>query len=254
MVGSRFVTKGDFAYASVRGRILTGEYAPGAVLNQEALAAAIGISTTPLREGLRRLASEGLVTLDAHSNARVAPLTAEEAQDLFEVRRSMDALAAGLAAERRTDADIAALQAAAEHLRPLIEGVGPQALEAHRAFHAALYRASHNAMLVDLLDGLWDKSDRYRRLGLELIAGTGATRLRDFEEHFTLMQAVVRGDPVEAEAVMRRHVEASLGGLAARALQQSGTTGGAADHGGTTSSRPAAELVRSPGPSAGGPA
>ncbi|WP_219417819.1 GntR family transcriptional regulator [Pseudonocardia nigra] len=216
-----FTTKSAFAYANVRERILSGEFAPGSVLNQELLATTIGISTTPLREALRRLASEGLVTLGVHSDARVAPLTAEEARDLFEVRRSMDALAAALAAERRTDEDVAALQAAAEELRPLIEGVGSDVLAAHRAFHAALYRASHNAMLVDLLDGLWDKADRYRRLGLELISGSGATRLQDFEEHFELMQAVVRGDAVHAEAVMRRHVQASLGGLAAQALEDS---------------------------------
>jgi DNA-binding GntR family transcriptional regulator len=219
VVSGPFTTKSDFAYASIRERILTGDFLPGAVLNQESLATTIGISTTPLREAMRRLASEGLVTLGAHSDARVAPLSADEARDLFEVRRSMDALAAALAAERRTEADIAALEAAAEELRPLIEGVGPEVLAAHRAFHSALYRASHNAMLIDLLDGLWDKADRYRRLGLELIAGSGATRLQDYEEHFQLMQAVVRGDPVEAEAVMRRHVQASLGHLAAQSLR-----------------------------------
>ena len=220
MVSGPFTTKSDFAYASVRERILSGEFTPGSVLNQESLAGTIGISTTPLREALRRLASEGLVALGTHRDARVAPLTADEAGDLFEVRRSMDALAAGLAAQRRTDADIAALEAAAEELRPLIEGVGAEVLGAHRAFHAALYRASHNAMLIDLLDGLWDKADRYRRLGLELIAGSGATRLQDFEEHFLLMQAVVRGDPAEAQDLMQRHVQASLGGLAARALRE----------------------------------
>ncbi len=216
---SAFTTKSDFAYAFVRERILSGDFAPGSVLNQESLATTIGISTTPLREALRRLASEGLVTLGTHTDARVAPLTAGEARDLFEVRRSMDALAAALAAERRTDEDVAALQATAEELRPLIEGVGPDVLDAHRAFHRALYRASHNAMLIELLDGLWDKADRYRRLGLELIAGSGATRLQDYEEHFVLMQAVVRGDPAEAEAVMRGHVQASLHGIAAQALR-----------------------------------
>lgn len=220
MVAGRFATKADFAYASVRERILSGEFAPGSVLNQELLATTIEISTTPLREALRRLGSEGLVTLDAHSNARVAPLSADEARDLFEVRRSMDSLAAGLAAQRRTQQDIAAMEAAGEELRPLIEGVGPQVLAAHRAFHTALYRASRNAMLVSMLDGLWDKADRYRRLGLELLSGSGATRVQDYQEHFELMQAVVEGDAARAEAVMHRHVQASLGSLAARALRE----------------------------------
>lgn len=219
--GGAFLTKSDLAYHSVRERILSGEYAPGVVLNQEALADAIGMSTTPLREAMRRLASEGLVQLDAHRDARVAPLTADEARDLFEVRSALDSLAAGLAAGRRTEADIEALRRRAEDLAPIIEGAGEDVLVAHRDFHATLYRASRNDRLIDLLDGLWDHSDRYRRLGLELIAGSGASRVQDYEEHFALMEMVVEGKTDEATRLMRRHVEASLGGLAARALEQS---------------------------------
>ena len=100
-----FATKSDLAYTRVRGLILSGELAPGAVLPQAALAQQIGISTTPLREALRRLKQEGLVELDAHRDARVRPLDATEARDLLELRRSLDPLAASLAAQRRTDAD-----------------------------------------------------------------------------------------------------------------------------------------------------
>ena len=101
-----YSTKSDFAYLTLRHRILSGEFAPGQVLNQATLARTIGISTTPLREALRRLKSEGLVELGAHRDARVTDLSAEEARDLLEIRRSLDPLAAALAAERRTTADI----------------------------------------------------------------------------------------------------------------------------------------------------
>ena len=70
------------------------------------LAQTIGNSTTPLLEALRRLKSEGFVELDAHREVRVSALTAEEARDLLEVRLSLDQLAASLAAQRRTKADI----------------------------------------------------------------------------------------------------------------------------------------------------
>src|SRR5262245_61413048 len=112
-------TKSDFAYSQVRRRILSGELEPGAVLQQRELASQIGISTTPLREALRRLMSEGLVELDAHRDARITPLRAEEARDLLEVRRSLDPLAAGLAAERRTTADLQLIRAAHQGLEPL---------------------------------------------------------------------------------------------------------------------------------------
>ena len=108
-----YVTKSDYAYTRIREGILMGEFGPGSVLNQAMLARTIGVSTTPLREALRRLKSEGLVELDAHRDARVSTLTAEEARDLLEVRRSLDPSAAALAAERRTKDDIRIMREAA---------------------------------------------------------------------------------------------------------------------------------------------
>ncbi|MDA2915199.1 GntR family transcriptional regulator, partial [Acidobacteriia bacterium AH_259_A11_L15] len=75
---------------------------PGVVFNQATFARTIGISTTPLREALRRLKSEGLIELGAHRDAKIAEISAEEARDLYELRRSLDPMAVALAAERRT--------------------------------------------------------------------------------------------------------------------------------------------------------
>lgn len=207
-------TKSDFAYHDVRRRILSGELAPGSVINQGPLAQAIGISTTPLREALKRLKAEGLVELGAHRDARVAPLRAEEARDLLEMRRALDPFAAGLAAERRTAGDIREMRDAAEGLGALPGNPGYEALAAHRRFHAAVYRASHNALLVEALDGLWDKADRYRRLALETEPAP-ERRARADQEHAALLEAVVAGDAEGAARIMREHVEASLGAQAA---------------------------------------
>lgn len=204
-----FATKGDYAYTNVRQLILSTELAPGSVIDQRALAARIGVSTTPLREALRRLESEGWVQLDAHSRARISPLTAAEARDLYEVRSALEPYAARLAAERRTDADIAAMQAAAQQLQPLIGGVERSVLIVHRAFHAAIQQASHNVLLITMLDTLWDKADRYRHYALELV-DPAESRLRDYQEHFDLMQAVIDGDATAAESLMRGHVSASV--------------------------------------------
>jgi DNA-binding GntR family transcriptional regulator len=204
-------TKTDYAYAALRERIMSGALPHGSPVSQEALAAEINVSTTPLREAMRRLASEGLVILDAHRDARVAPLTAEEARSLFEVRQQLDPLAVRLAAERRSEADSTRIKAAAKSLEPLDAGSGVDALDAHRAFHAALYRASHNDLLIGLLDGLWDKADRYRRAALETREDSAADRARVQEEHKAMMEAVLDGDPDTAEEAMRRHVANSLG-------------------------------------------
>ena len=212
-----FATKSDLAYTRVRGLILSGELAPGAVLPQAALAQTIGISTTPLREALRRLKQEGLVELDAHKDARVRPLDATEARDLLELRRSLDPLAASLAAQRRTDADLGEVRAALDGLEALSTRPSLSQLESHHRFHAAIHRASHNALLVDVLDGLWVKTDRYRRHGLE--AGrSDEERDARAAEHRALFEAVRHGEADTAAELMRRHVETSLGARSADQL------------------------------------
>ena len=213
-----FATKSDLAYTRVRGLILSGDLAPGAVLPQAALAQTIGMSTTPLREALRRLKQEGLVELDAHRDARVRPLDATEARDLLELRAGLDPLAASLAARRRTDADLADVRAALDGLEALSTRPSAAQLESHHRFHAAIHRASHNVLLAQVLDGLWVKSDRYRRHGLE--AGrSDEERDARATEHRLLFEAVRDSDADAAAELMRRHVETSLG---ARSLDRLG--------------------------------
>lgn len=223
-------TKSDFAYRQVRDRILSGELGPGSVIRQRELARSIGISTTPLREALRRLKSEGLVDLDAHRDARVPPLRAEEARDLLELRRSLDPLAASLAAERRTNADIRAIRAAADGLAPLPPHPSVEQLAAHHRFHAAIYTASHNDLLIGTLESLWDKADRYRRLALRADRGQEArdqkARDQKAREHDLLVECVALGDGAGAEAIMRGHIDTSLGATAVGRL-------GDADHAGS---------------------
>jgi DNA-binding GntR family transcriptional regulator len=214
------LTKSDYAYGAVRERIMSGVLPHGASVSQEALAAELNVSTTPLREAMRRLASEGLVVLDAHRDARVAPLTADEARSLVEVRQQLDPLAVRLAAERRTDTDVVSIRTAAASLQPLDPGSGIAALEAHRAFHVALYRASQNPLLVSLLDGLWDKADRYRRAALESREDSPEDRARVQAEHLAMMAAVLDGDAEAADEQMRRHVSNSLGRRAIDVLSQ----------------------------------
>ncbi|NJP69038.1 FCD domain-containing protein [Streptomyces spiramenti] len=213
-----FASKADLAYAELRGRILSGALPAGSRLAQYDLAEDLGMSITPIREAARRLSSEGLVDLDAHRDARVAAMSAEEARNLLEVRLSLDPAAVRLAAERRTPEDVIALRLAQHELLPVNRATGEEALTAHRAFHRALYVASHNPVLIRLLDDLWDKVDRYRRFGLHLPEGD-APRLRDHDEHARLADLVVEGDAAGAEELMRGHIELSLTAGAVEALE-----------------------------------
>ncbi|MCI2419326.1 GntR family transcriptional regulator [Saccharopolyspora sp. K220] len=211
-----FLTKSEFAYSWLRDRIISHEFPPGEIMNQTQIAKDLGISTTPLREALRRLKSEGLVELDAHRDARATALSAEEARDLMETRLALDPLAAALAAERRSKADIADMRAAAD-FDALPDRAAMPDLAAHRRFHRSIYRASHNEILISTLDALWDKADRYRLMGLRDRGGS-AKADQTAEEHRLLLGAVIAGDADEASAVMTRHIRGSLGAKAAARL------------------------------------
>ena len=211
-------TKNDYAYAELRTRILTGELEAGSVIPQARLAQELGVSTTPLREAIRRLSSEGLIQLEAHRDARVTDVSAAEARHLYEVRESVDPLAAALAAERRTDADLALISQSLERLNPIRDASNLEALMAHREFHRAVYRASGNPILVDILEKLWDKADRYRLIGLRAGGDTADDSERVAAEHRAIRDAVAEGEPEAAAEVMRAHIRRSLGRRAIDAL------------------------------------
>lgn len=218
-----YPVKSDLAYTVVRNRVLTGEYAPGSSFNQATLAVELGISTTPLREALRKLESEGLVQLGAHRDAIVTDLSVEEARDLLEMRLALDPMAAGLAAQRRTRDDIAAIRAASDiHALPGHPTIDQ--LVRHRRFHQTVYRASHNDVLVTTLDTLWDKNDRYRLAGLRRDRDADELARKDAEHH-ELMMRVIAGDSAGASAVMRRHIQSSLGAVATELLREDDADG-----------------------------
>lgn len=219
-----FHTKADHAYHVVRQQIARGELPAGEPINQEELAAANGISVTPLREAIRRLAAEGFIVLAAHRDARVAPLSPDEARSLSEMRAALESLAAGLAAERIDTFQRETLDALAAQLEPLGEHASEDALEVHRRFHAAIWDAAHNEPLTATLGLLWDRADRYRRQGLSEIRGTGSTRRADYEQHLELRDLILAGEREEAAELMRRHIERSL-------LSQSVARGDVADSG-----------------------
>ncbi|MFE6307607.1 GntR family transcriptional regulator [Nocardiopsis changdeensis] len=213
-----FSSKGGLAYTELRRRITSGELAPGSRLSQYELAEEMGMSITPLREAIRRLASEDWVVMDTHRDVRVAAMSASEARELLEARFSLEPSATELAALRRTEREIAAMRAAADALLPVTRTWGEEAIAAHRAFHRAIYTASHNNVMIRLLDDLWDKADRYRRIGLELPAGA-EPRTIDLNQHHEILELVVIGDGAAAAGLVRSHILNSLGAMVTDTLE-----------------------------------
>lgn len=212
-------SKGNLAYAELRRLVLSGALPAGSRIAQYELAGSLQMSITPLREAIRRLSSEGLMEVDIHRNVRVARMNAAEARELFEVRLSLEPAAVELAAARRTEGDAEVMRAAAARLLPVTRRWGEEAILAHHEFHRALYLASHNQVMIRVLDDLWDKSDRYRRLGVELPPGD-EPRTVDHRQHHEMLELVLAGNGAAAAQLARTHVLNSLSTSVTAALQE----------------------------------
>lgn len=205
-------TKADAAYLELRRRIVEGALEPGARIDQEVLAATLGVSTTPLREALRQLEAERLVLRSAHRQVLIAPLSRSEVQELYTVRFELDSLAVQLAAAQVTEQEIEAARATLSQQDsedPLVQ------LVANRTFHRVLYEASRNPTLVHLLEWMWDRADRYRYV----LLGDRHHAATAVDEHLELLQAVEDRDGDRAARLMREHLRQSVATLEQRLVE-----------------------------------
>ncbi|MCA3748787.1 MAG: GntR family transcriptional regulator [Rubrobacter sp.] len=196
----------DLAYRRIRDLVLSGELAPGARLGQVELAERFGISRTPVREALRRLAGEGLVDQISNRGFRVADLGLDAVLRRLEVRALLEPGIARLAAARRNERDVAEMRAAIE--REERAGSGIEAHDASRDFHLALARATGNEELVRVLESLW-----LVEVGRRLLSRRYAVsnwQAEDVAEHRGILSAVELGRPDEAERLMAEHVRRAV--------------------------------------------
>ena len=141
----------DRVYAILRERILAGDLEPESRLHQEGISAELGVSRTPVRETIARLAAEGLVELLANRGARVAAVGENDMEAAYVAPLGIEPLAARLAAARRDPAELRKLRKAMTPSRR-----GPKAAyAASRTFHLELAAASGNPFLVDFAEALW---------------------------------------------------------------------------------------------------
>jgi DNA-binding GntR family transcriptional regulator len=211
-VSVRYRTATEHAFVTLKGWITTGVLAPGATIDQAELSQRLGMSRVPVRMALERLASEGLVELTPRRSAVVMPLSLQEMSDLYAVRDPLERLATELASDRLTDADFEALagilaQTEEQVRRGDLEGF----LASNRAFHMRIYAASGNSVLIRVIGGLWDLSERYRRAYLQLPARAEESTA----EHRRIFDLLRARRGTEAAAFMGEHNAKTLRVLAA---------------------------------------
>ena len=185
----------------IRRRIVAGEWAQGERLFEDQIAAELNVSRNPVREALQALASEGFVELEPRRGARVATVSAQRATELFEVREVLEGLVAGLAATRRTDAELATMREIV--LEGTAAATSPDLTRLpalNTRFHHSLAAAARNEMLADTIE-------RLRHIIEWIYAQRIAERApRSWDEHARIVEAIAAGDPAAAELVARAHI------------------------------------------------
>lgn len=188
---------------SLRDRILKGDFPEGEPLRQDAIAESLGVSRIPVREALRQLEAEGLVTFSPHRGAVVSTLSVDEVTELFELRADIESDLMKRAIPNMTSADDASakeiLDAYDIALRARDVAVWG---ELNWQFHSTLYAPSGRWFTIGMLNKLHQHSDRYLRMQLALTHGESRAR----QEHRAILSAAKKRDVRTASALMHDHI------------------------------------------------
>ena len=199
-----FLPLRDVVFNTLRRAILKGQLKPGERLMEVHLANRLGVSRTPIREAIRKLELEGLVTMIPRRGAEVAQITEKSLQDVLEVRRALDALCAELACDRITAEGKAALKKACDHFDEATKtGEVVAIAEADVALHDIIVQATGNQRLIQLINNLSEQMYRYR---FEYIKDeSGHENL--VNEHRMIYESIMNGDREKAAAAARLHID-----------------------------------------------
>lgn len=194
-------SRGEVAYARLREAIQAGDLTPGQRIRENEMASWLEMSRTPVREALRRLEADGLLTFAPYRGMVISELDHQAVMELYSMREVLEGTAAGLAARHASDAEIAVLK---DIVSKELQGAdNPRRIASqNKHFHGALYRAAHNRYLLKTLNVL---SDAMALLGMTTMAITGRSTTAH-GEHLAVVAAIEARDPAAAEAAMREHI------------------------------------------------
>ncbi len=195
----------------IRDGIERGTYPPGARLRQEEIAVRFGASRVPVREALKLLEAEGLVTMIANAGAWVSKLTLAECEEVYQARERLEPLLIRMSMPSLTARDILELADLAQQMTE-IDDVA-EFLRLDRAFHMLSYSGADTLVLNDLVARLWNTTQPYRRAYTLMIDEQGQRIVHD--EHHLLVAAVREGDLESAERTVENHIRRTRRLLAA---------------------------------------
>lgn len=213
IVNKNSVSLEEAVYLKLEEEILSGKLARGEQLREIALAERLNASRTPVRGALHRLAEEGLVELCANKGATVIGITPKDIEDIYEVRKRLEGLAARLATERMSDEEKEKLKETVELSEfYLARQDDKQGGELDSEFHSIIFGASGSRHLCKILCDLHKNVKAYRRLSLS----KSDRAKKSIAEHREILEAILSGNPDEAERLTSVHIDNALNNFKAQ--------------------------------------
>jgi DNA-binding GntR family transcriptional regulator len=198
------ITRAEELRLQLADEIVRGGLKPGTALEESDIARRFSVSRTPVREALRQLVASGLVEARAHRGAVVAQPSIERLSAMFEAMAELEALCAGLAAERMTPVERHRLEAVHEELRVLSHAGNPERFhEVNERFHNAIYVGSHNGYIAEISLATRVRVQPFRRAQFRNLGRLA----KSHAEHDRVVVAILRGNRAGAATAMRDHIE-----------------------------------------------
>lgn len=211
-LGSQHVPLREMVLDALRRRIVDGDYPPGERLTEDRLAADFGVSRNPVREALRIVQAEGFVELVPRRGAFVALPDVNAVEDMFAVRERLETLAARLAAERASVADVVRLRALLDSAQEATtRGDLAQVAELNSELHLEIIAITGNRWLASMAGAL------YMQVRWVFRIGAAERAPHSWQEHIRLVDAIASGDAEAAEAAAADHVHAASAAALTRA-------------------------------------
>jgi DNA-binding GntR family transcriptional regulator len=199
---SRRQTTPTLVADALREAILRGMFKSGQPLPQDEIAAQFGLSRIPVREALRQLEGEGLVTFYPHRGAVVAHLSAGEVREICEIRVALETLAIRLAIPNQTEATLLQAERILDDTDRDVDVIGHWS-ENNWKFHSTLYKPANRPRLLKTIHGLHNNVDRYLRLHVSLMNYKDKGQL----EHRQILDACSRHDANTATRLLEHHID-----------------------------------------------
>ena len=200
-------TKAEHAYQRIRTSILSGEWAPNSKIVISHLARQYGVSNIPIREALKRLEAEGLVTITPHTDAHVAAFDAHLLREIYPMRILLEGYAVRLAAQRRTPADIDRFRGHIATMdRAILDGDMTQMGRLNHNFHVDIYQVGGNQSLVRCIKDLWQKT----AMAFTVFPLNPSRAKTSNREHKAIVDAIEKTDGVLAEKLLIEQNERTM--------------------------------------------